>query len=400
MNARGMPSTGSGERPHLLHLHSTFDAGGKERRSTSLINRFGHALEHSIVSAQPGALGARAQLDPRLAVHFPSDFPPLAGRFGVRRLQTLARAMQGFDLILTYNWGAMDAAMAHALFAPTLGLAPLIHHEDGFNADEAQRLKPTRNWYRRVALARASALIVPSRQLERVALDVWHQPAGRVHRIGNGIPVKDYAPARSKRVRPDALPRVVKRPGEKWLGTLAGLRPVKALPRLVRAFHALPEEWQLVIVGEGPERDALRDSALELGLAHRVHLPGFVPDPARVVGLFDLFALASDSEQFPLSVVEAMAGGLAIAAPAVGDIAAMVAEENRRFITEPGDEAALAAALATLAGDAALRRTLGEANRTKARTAFDEATMVAAYVALYGAVIGRPLPVQAGDSGG
>ena len=51
-----MPSTGSGERPHLLHLHSTFDAGGKERRSTTLINRFGKAVEHSIVSAQPGAL--------------------------------------------------------------------------------------------------------------------------------------------------------------------------------------------------------------------------------------------------------------------------------------------------------------------------------------------------------
>ena len=381
---------------HFLHLHSSFDAGGKELRAAQLINAFGPGIRHAIVSAVPGAMGAIAAIRPELAVGAAENFPPLQGRPTPGRLLALARAMLGYDLILTYNFGAMDAVLAHTLFAGHLRLPPLVHHEDGFNADEAGRLKPARNWYRRIALHGAAALVVPSTRLEEVARTAWAQAPGKLRRIANGIPVAAYA-ARSPA---NALPRVIKRDGELWLGTLAGLKPVKRLDRLVRAFAALPEPWQLVIVGEGPERDALRDSALELGLAHRVHLPGFVPDPARVVGLFDLFALASDSEQFPLSVVEAMAGGLAIAAPAVGDIAAMVAEENRRFITEPGDEAALAAALATLAGDAALRRTLGEANRTKARTAFDEATMVAAYVALYGAVIGRPLPVQAGDSGG
>lgn len=379
-----------GKRLHLLHLHSTFDAGGKERRSTSLINRFGKAVDHSIVSAQPAALGARAQIDPGLPVHFPFGFPPLAGRFGVRRLQTLARAMQGFDLILTYNWGAMDAAMAHALFAPTMGLAPLIHHEDGFNADEAQRLKPTRNWYRRVALARASTLIVPSRQLEQVALDVWHQPPARVHRIGNGIPVKDYDRSRAKRVRPDALPRVVKRPGEKWLGTLAGLRPVKALPRLVRAFGAMPEDWQLVIVGEGPEREAIMAEASRLAIGHRVHLPGHVANPAEAAALFDLFALSSDSEQFPLSVVEAMASGLAVASPAVGDVAEIVSAENAPFIVPPGDEAALGEALARLAGDETLRRRVGAANQLRAREHFDEAAMARQHAALYAAALGQP----------
>ena len=385
-----MTTKARGKRLHLLHLHSTFDAGGKERRSTVLINRFGKAVDHSIVSAQPGALGARAQIDAGLGVHFPFGFPPLQGRFGVRRLQTLARAMQGFDLILTYNWGAMDAAMAHALFAPTMGLAPLIHHEDGFNADEAQKLKPTRNWYRRVALARASALIVPSLQLERVAFDAWHQPAGRVHRIANGIPVKDYDPAKARRVRPDALPRVVKRPGEKWVGTLAGLRPVKALPRLVRAFRALPDDWQLVIVGEGPEREAIMAEALKLEIGHRVHLPGFVARPAEATALFDLFALSSDSEQFPLSVVEAMASGLAVASPAVGDVADIVAPENAPFITAPGDEAALGAALLQLATDETLRRRIGAANQLRARAEFDEAVMAQRHAALYAAALGLP----------
>ena len=177
----------TGRPPHILHLHSTFAAGGKERRAVALINRFGPAASHSIVSAMPQAMGARDLIAPGIAVHYPFGFPPLTGRFGVRRLQTLARAMRGFDLILTYNWGAMDACMAHALFGPMQGLAPLIHHEDGFNADEAQGLKWQRNWYRRLALARAHALVVPSNLLESIALGPWAQPSGRVHRIANGI---------------------------------------------------------------------------------------------------------------------------------------------------------------------------------------------------------------------
>ena len=84
--------------------------------------------------------------------------------------------MAGYDLICTYNWGAIDAVMAHTLFADVYKLAPLVHHEDGFNEDEAVRLKTRRNWYRRIALGRTAALVVPSKKLERIALDIWKQP--------------------------------------------------------------------------------------------------------------------------------------------------------------------------------------------------------------------------------
>jgi glycosyltransferase involved in cell wall biosynthesis len=374
----------------ILHLQSSFAPGGKELRAAKLINAFGSkssegSLEHTIVSAQPEALGAASAIDPRIAALYPRDFPPLAGKPLPGRLQRLARAMQGFDLVLTYNWGAMDAVMAHTVFRDFHALPPLVHHEDGFNEDEAKARKRSRNWYRRIALGRASALVVPSRELEAIALDEWYQPASRVVRIGNGIDTAAYA----RKPRPDALPRVIKRPGEKWLGTLAGLRPVKNLQRLVRAFAGLPEEWQLVILGEGPEREAIGREALRLNLAHRVHLPGFVAEPAKAVGLFDLFALSSDSEQFPISVVEAMAAGLAVASTDVGDVAGMLAEANRPYVTPPADEAALAATLGALAENEALRRGIGEANRARARAEYDEKAMVAAYRAVYARALRR-----------
>ncbi|KPL68134.1 glycosyl transferase family 1 [Erythrobacter sp. SG61-1L] len=369
----------------ILHLHSSFDAGGKEVRCVRLINAFGGEFAHAIVSAERGAMAAAALISPDITVEYPQDFPSLAGPPLPGRLKGLARAMAGFDLVLTYNWGAMDAVMAHCLFARSMGLPPLVHHEDGFNSDEAERLKPRRNIYRRLALRGASALVVPSFRLERIAREVWHQPARRVHRIANGIATAAYA----LHPEPNAVPGLVKGAGEKWVGTLAGLRAVKDLPALVRAFAPLSPEWRLVIVGEGSERAAILEEARRLGVAERVHLPGFASDPAKVVGLFDIFALSSKSEQFPISVVEAMAAGSPIAAPQVGDVAQMVAEENAPFIVDGGSGAALAGALASLATNPELRRRLGKANREKARISYDEGAMLAAYHALYtGAIAG------------
>lgn len=370
---------------HVLHLHSTFDAGGKELRCVQLINAFGPSVRHTIISAVPHAMAAARAISQSIPVFYKSDFPSLTGHPTPWRLLRLALAMKGFDLVLSYNWGAMDAVLAHTIYARSLGLPPLVHHEDGFNADEAQRLKPGRNLYRRIALHGAAALAVPSALLERIALDVWEQPRDRVHRIPNGIATAAYR----KKPRRDVLPTLIKRPGEFWVGTMAGLRPVKNLPRLVRAFCGLPENWHLVILGEGPERETVGEEAIRLEVGHRVHLPGFAPDPSAVIGLFDLFALSSDSEQFPISVVEAMAAGLAVAAPAVGDVAQIVAAENRDFITPPGDEEALAGALQELAGDPELRRQVGQANRARAHAEFDEGAMIAAYRALYGAALGQ-----------
>jgi glycosyltransferase involved in cell wall biosynthesis len=381
-------TTGAGAVPQVrvrvLHCHSTFSAGGKEVRSVRLMNAFGAALNHTIVSAEPDAMGAAALIARGVKVAFPKNFPALKGFPSPGRLVAMAQALKGYDLICTYNWGAMDVAMAHTAFGKSFGLAPLVHHEDGFNEDEAIRLKPQRNLYRQAALRGAARLVVPSTGLERIALEVWHQPRTKVVRIANGVDTAAFG----AKPTPAAL-RVVKRKGERWVGTLAGLRAVKQLPMLVKAVAGLPDHWHLVILGEGPERDAIRAAAEVCGIADRVHLPGALADPAQAIGLFDIFALSSQSEQFPLSVVEAMAAGLAVAAPDVGDVRMMVSEPNRAYIAVPNDPQALGMILAELAADPALRARIGAANQARARSQFDASQMIAQYRALYSEVVGR-----------
>lgn len=370
------------DRPHILHVHGSFSLGGKEARAVRLMNLWGDRVRHSIVSAAPDALGARTAIDQDIAVDFP-DPPPMAGTPSPLRYRAISKYLKRFDLILTYNWGAMDAVMAHYLSSSVSTMPPLIHHEDGFNADETNGLNPRRNLFRRLALRTSHALVVPSIRLDTIARTVWKQPAGKVRLIRNGIDIARYA----ETPEPDAIPGLRRSPGKLLVGTLAGLRAVKNIPRLVRAVAAHRDRLQLVVVGEGPEKQAILAEAERCGLDD-ICLAGFLDRPWRFMGLFDIFALSSDSEQFPISLVEAMAAGLPVASTDVGDVANMVAPENRPFVVS--EEKDLAQALGSLATNADMRARIGLANRERAARDFAEKAMVDAYAALYGEALARP----------
>jgi len=370
---------------NILHLHSSFSLGGKEARAVRLMNAFGDRARHTIVSAMPDQYGARDAIAPGISYEIAQNPPPLSGRPSVARYEAIARYMRRFDLVLTYNWGGIDGVMARRV-AGMKG-PPVVHHEDGFNEDEAQGLKPQRNIYRRIALTAAHALAVPSTTLETIAVKTWKQPRERVHRIGNGIATARYA------VKPaaDAIPGFRRKPGEIVIGTLAGLRPVKNIPLLVRAVGGMASRARLVVVGEGPERQAILDAAEAMGLEDQLVLPGFLPNPHLYVGLFDIMALSSRSEQSPISIIEGMAAGLPIVAPPVGDIANMVAPANLPYIENAIDEVRIRDALQAIAGaEPSARSWLGEQNRVKAVAEYDEATMIARYAALYSGALGRP----------
>jgi glycosyltransferase involved in cell wall biosynthesis len=374
---------------HILHLHSTFNLGGKESRAVRLMNAFGDKARHTIVSAMPDQLGARDAIAKGIKYEIAQNPPPLSGRPSAKRYEEIARFMRRFDLVLTYNWGAIDGVMAARVFGK--GLPPIVHHEDGFNQDEAERLNPVRNMYRRIALPAANALVVPSHVLEKVAVKHWRQPPDRVHRIANGVATKLYAGKPDARLIPQLQNR---REGEVFIGCVAGLRPVKDLPMLVRAVAGVNARFKLVILGEGPERQNILDAAEAMAIEDQVILPGFLPEPHRYMGLFDIFALSSRSEQAPISVIEAMAAGLPVVSTRVGDIPVMVAPENEPFLAPRHHEVDLRDRIDTLARHPDSMRYIGAQNRERACALFDEAQMIAAYARLYGAAMGRPDALQ------
>lgn len=370
----------------ILHLHSSFNLGDQESRTGRLMNHFGDQAEHTVLSAVDDAFGAAEAIDRRVKVTFPKDAAPsLKGMPAIGRYRQLAQYMKKFHLVLTYNWGAMDGVMAHTLFTRSMNLPPLIHHEDGFNDDEIDRLKKRRNWFRTIALQRSNALVVPSKTLEHIARTIWHQPLDKICRFPNGIDTDHF----NRRPQRGSFPGFQKRNGEIVVGTIAVLRSIKNLPRLVRAVAVAGPNVRLAIVGDGPKRGAIMAEAERLGIADRVMMPGYLRDPARYIRLFDIFALSSDSEQYPISLLEAMTSAIPVVSTDVGDVKNIVARENRPFIVPRADEASLAQAIRELANDAGLREKLGAANRSLACALYDEETMFARYRQLYGSAMKR-----------
>jgi glycosyltransferase involved in cell wall biosynthesis len=368
---------------NILHMHSSFDLGGKESRAVRLMNAFGDRARHTIVSGMPEQLSARDAIATGIAYEIAQNPPPLTGRPSVARFEAIAKYMRRFDLVLSYNWGGIDAVMAKRAFPK--GAPPVVHHEDGFNADEAARLKARRTVYRRIAFGAADAVVVPSVTLEHLAKTVWKIAPPKLQRISNGIQTALYA----RTPDPKAIPGFTRKPGEVVVGALAGLREVKNLPALVRAVAGCPAKIRLVIVGDGPEREKIERTAANLAMTDQLLMPGFLPDPHKYIGLFDILALSSMSEQFPISVVEGMAAGLPIAAPNVGDMLHMVSRDNWPLIDQHRNEVGLRDVIQSAAENPAGRAAVGKANRAKAVAEYDEKTMIAAYRALYERAVDR-----------
>jgi glycosyltransferase involved in cell wall biosynthesis len=89
------------------------------------------------------------------------------------------------------------------------------------------------------------------------------------------------------------------------------MKPQKDFPTLLRAIHHLQEdhETNLIILGKGDDKPALKELAQSLGIADRVSFPGFVKNPYAYIARADVFALSSAWEGFGNVIVEAMACG-------------------------------------------------------------------------------------------
>ena len=222
--------------------------------------------------------------------------------------------------------------MANRLFARL----PHIHHEAGFGKEETERQLTRRILLRRVALREARQIVVPSRTLERIALDVWQFQKHRVAYVPNGIDDERFVTARRPARRSDRGSSIV-------IGSLAPLRPEKNISRLLSAFAFAHERApvRLMIAGDGADRTKLEAQARELGVAHAVQFLGAVDRPESVLSEVDIVALSSDTEQMPNSVLEAMAAALPVVSPDVGDIREMLAPENAPFVVARNDGTAL-----------------------------------------------------------
>ena len=368
-------------KPHLLHVFSTFVPAGPEVRTVKLINAFGDRYRHSIL-AMDGRMTAMDLLAEDALVTPLEPLPKAGSLKTVRSLRRLLKQVSP-DLLLTYNWGAFDAVMA----ARSLFRRNIVHHEDGFTPDELDGFIERRIRARKLFLPKVASVVVPSKNLRRIAQNNWKLKPELVTHIPNGVDLTAFTPhdgrpkLRARLGIPDSAPVI---------GSVGHLRPEKNFSRLLNASRKLCAERDahVVLLGDGPERAALEALATESPLAGRVHLVGHQSNPAEWYRLFDLFCISSDTEQMPVSMLEAMASELPVAATEVGDIRDMLSGEQAGGLVVIEDDESrttrnLGAALARFLDDPDETRELGQGNRQRVAECYSFETMLGAYEAIW-----------------
>jgi glycosyltransferase involved in cell wall biosynthesis len=172
------------------------------------------------------------------------------------------------------------------------------------------------------------------------------------------------------------------------------LVPEKGVDVLLRACAALPPalDWTLHLLGDGPERGRLADSARELSIDGRVRFLGRIPSAQtpQFYQTLDVLAVPSLSrpnwvEQFGRVLTEAMACGVPVIGSRSGEIPWVIGDAGRIF--PEGDAGALASVLAELGGDPAQRAGLAAAGRARVLAHFTQAQIAAETAAVYRAMV-------------
>lgn len=203
--------------------------------------------------------------------------------------------------------------------------------------------------------------------------------------VDEGIPMEKVVTIHNGlRPRPE-LSGVVARdefglqPNDFVIGVASRIDPIKGITHLVAALpkilHAVPKA-RLIILGRGPEEDALKQQCADLGVTEAVRFVGFQENVDAWFDLFDVFALPSLAENHSIALLEAMRAGRAIVATAVGGNTESVTNKIEALIVPPADPASLATALIRLATDKELAEGLARAARLRFEREFSETVML------------------------
>lgn len=367
----------SSHRPRVAYVITNSEIGGAQSHVADLLRALADRVDATLLCGGDGPL-----IDVATACGVPSI-----------KLTLLDNALSPFRALATLRQlkqalrdAAPDLVHVHSAKAGALGRVaawmlgiPVVYTVHGF------AFKPAAPWVRRVAARLTEWCLAPITTRLICVADAEYAlaralPIGkdRVSVIHNGI-----ADTRHRADPAQTVSRIV---------MVARFAAPKRPDVLIRAFaRAGLDGCELVIAGDGPLRGAMQALAAQVAPG-RVALPGNVADIAALLATAQLFVLASDHEGLPVSVLEAMRGGLPVIATDLPGIREQAGDSNAIHMIPDNDEAALANALTTLASDPDRRAAMGHAVRSRWEQAFGVDRMADATWRVYGQALGQRRP--------
>ena len=374
-----MPEAG---RLRVAYVVASLDIGGSEHqmvRLAELLPRNRFAVEFILFSRR-GPLAERAERAGArvIVLGWPSGHSPIRGQRAFWRLVRTLRLGE-YDIVDAWLFHAYAIV---AIARPLCRIPVLIAGRRGLS-DPKHDFGLVERTMDKIARRKVDVIVANSAAARQDVSVFEHLDPAKIRVIHNGVDIRgpiDIATRTALRLSwglgsDDIL-----------VGYVANYKNRKGHETLIRAIAKALRFYpflRLILVGEGPRREALEALIDELGLHDAVRLHGAEPDARHIIGAFDIAAQASVSEGLPNAVLEAAAAGLPIVATDAGGTAEILDGGRTGILVPIGDEAAMANAIGRLAADPDLRRSLGESARTYVQSAFGVDRFVAETAALY-----------------
>lgn len=375
-----MDRLGSASGLRVAHLIETDGPGGAERVVVHLATALQRAGAANVVFLPPegegwitGQLaGSGVTID---HFHLQRPVSPLCARLlaqAFRRHRIAIAHSHEFSMAVYGAWASRYVGIPHVI----------TMHGGRYYAGRLRRRLALR-----AAMALSARTVAVSASVARnISRDLWLLQS-RILTIPNGV----------QHVRPERVTlrdELHLKPDDLLLVSIGNLYPVKGHQYLIDALALLADRYPTLhcaIGGRGELAGALAARARDHGLASRVHLLGLRSDVAALLAAADVFALPSLSEGLPLALLEAMFARCPIVASQVGDVGVALAYGEAGVLVEPGNAAALAAALDSVLRDPSRARELGARAAQRAAAEYDLSRMIRRYAGVYQELAGgRP----------
>ena len=290
-----------------------------------------------------------------------SKFPPYSGFSSPHKLLSIAKALSGYDLIVTHGSDALNVAMAHRVFGEHLGLGPLVHEEVASSTFVSKEKGLKRKFFRRMALSSAKKLIVQTNAAFDFALRHWEFSGKDIEVILPGIDLKLFKGNFSA----SSLSGLIKRNSEFWIGAYWRPEYRSEAEQIIKALRELPDCSHVVFMCDEKVDQAVRNLVDKQGLSHRVHFLTEDANEAAVLGLCDTYVEVAD----PFSCL--------------GVLKAKASSNPVLFVREPK----LSSSLRNIMLDKVTRERIGTANRKEALSYFDNSRSIQARRNVYVSVL-------------
>lgn len=309
------------------------------------------------------------------------EYPPYSMALAVTLHQTAVRA--GLDVIHAHYAipHATSAWMAREMLN---GSGPKVVTTLHGTDITLVGLAPSYQSITQFSIQKSDGITAVSDYLKRQTVRDFGVAEDRIEVIPNFVNTQRFAPDRVPCHRAALAPD-----GQKILMHVSNFRTVKRVPDtveiLARVRGKVPA--RLVLVGDGPDRNAAMQRAEDLGVRDDVLFLGKHASVDELLSCSDLFLLPSSQESFGLAALEALACGTPVVAARIGGVPEVVTDGTNGYLREVGDVEGMAEAALSLLTDEEHHAAFSEAARTDAVERFSAEQVIPRYERFYEQVL-------------